>query len=80
MKPTSPLLLHSLLPLPLSPPPFLPTPVPLPPSPSLPSPLFLNRRKTHQEKIFTSGGNPLHLGDPTSSHASVTAHNLPLRL
>ena len=39
-----------------------------------------NNRKQHQEKIFTSGGNPLHLGDPTSSHASVTAHILPLRL
>ena len=46
MKPTSPLLLGFLLPLPLSPPPFLPTPVPLPPSPSLPSPLPLSRRKT----------------------------------
>ena len=35
---------------------------------------------TNQEKIFTSGGNPLHPGDPTSPHASVTAHILPLHL
>ena len=40
----------------------------------------LKLHENHQEKILTSGGNPLHLGDPASSHAFVTTHILPPRL
>ena len=35
------------------------------------------QEEQHQEKILTSGGNPLRLGNPALSHAFVMTHILP---